>query len=163
VPLPDQPWRRFEGNASFRGVAFHVDTRTRASGRRIAMHEYPKRDIPYAEDMGRRARKFPITGYLIGPDYLTQKNRLIEVFEAEGPGLFQHPALGSINAVVDSYTVLESRERGGMCNIEVQFCEAGLPGDSVVFAATQSLINAAAASLESTAASTLDANLAKAQ
>ena len=34
-------------------------------GRRIVMHEFPKKDIGYPEDMGRRARRFSVRGYII--------------------------------------------------------------------------------------------------
>ena len=51
--------------ARFRNARFHVDSAVRESGRRIVPHEYPKKDVPYAEDMGRRAREFTIRGYII--------------------------------------------------------------------------------------------------
>jgi prophage DNA circulation protein len=54
------PWRDvlLSQPASFRGVIFHVETGGKSSGRRTVTHEYPKRDDPYAEDMGRVARHF---------------------------------------------------------------------------------------------------------
>ena len=58
-------WRSRLMPAKFRGARFHVDTGVRESGRRIVPHEFPKRDVPYAEDMGRRAREFTVRGYII--------------------------------------------------------------------------------------------------
>ena len=58
------PWRDAMLPATFRGVEFHVELDTRASGRRTVVHEYPKRDLPYSEDMGRAAIRFSFTGYL---------------------------------------------------------------------------------------------------
>ena len=58
VPYPLQP-------ASYNGVPFHVETAGRASGRRIVPHEFPKKDIPTAEDLGRRIRRFAVTAYII--------------------------------------------------------------------------------------------------
>ncbi|MCA1457709.1 DNA circularization N-terminal domain-containing protein [Bradyrhizobium sp. BRP22] len=31
--------------------------------RRIVEHEFPKKELPYAEDMGRSAREFTVRGY----------------------------------------------------------------------------------------------------
>lgn len=39
--------------ASFRGVAFKVDGDDLQIGRRTVVHEYPGRDTPSVEDMGR--------------------------------------------------------------------------------------------------------------
>ena len=85
--------------ASFRGVEFHVEIGAVASGRRIAQHEFPKRDEPYAEDMGRRIRRHPVTAYFIGFDYQLGRDDLIVALEEEGPGLLVHPTLGEFHVV----------------------------------------------------------------
>lgn len=111
--------------SSFRGVSFHVDEAIRGGGRRQALFEFPKRDEPYAEDMGRRARRFTVVGYLIGPNYIEIRDALIDALEQEGPGQLEHYLYGSFRVSVDNYTTSESRERGGMCRIDMQFVEAG--------------------------------------
>jgi len=58
-------WRRKLRQASFKSAAFHVETQGRVSGRRTVLHQYPKREIPWAEDMGLEARRYQITGYVI--------------------------------------------------------------------------------------------------
>ena len=60
------PWRRKLVPASYAGVEFHVEHQALNSGRRVVLHEYPKRNIPYAEDMGRHAKRYNITGYILG-------------------------------------------------------------------------------------------------
>src|SRR5262245_11492172 len=96
-------WRDKWLPAEFRGARFFVENDAQAGGRRVALHEYPKRSIPYAEDMGRAARRFSVQGYLIGhlpgrtvgsrPDatrnisYFDLKNDLIDALEADGPGV----------------------------------------------------------------------------
>ena len=59
-------WRTKWVQAQFRDAIFYVETNARASGRRVALHEYPKRSIPYAEDMGRKAINITVQGYCIG-------------------------------------------------------------------------------------------------
>ena len=58
--LSDLPsaWRGSLLPASFNGARFHTETNSRESGRRIVEHQFPKKELPYAEDMGRQAREF---------------------------------------------------------------------------------------------------------
>ena len=72
---PSAIWRKHLMPASFRSATFHCDSNAIESGRRIVEHEFPKKDYPYAEDMGRHFREFTIRGYMIvypsrvlGPD-----------------------------------------------------------------------------------------------
>ncbi len=127
--------------ASFRGVEFHVEAGTRTSGRRTVVHEYPKRwddvngGLPYSEDMGRHARRFTFTGYLVYrpriyrdvDDYVTQRKRLYEALEKEDAGRLVHPvfAPGGMLAICERYSMSETRERGGYTAFEMSFVEAG--------------------------------------
>lgn len=70
--------------ASFRGVPFFVDSSDTEIGRRLATHEYVNENIPYIEDMGRKARQFSVTAYLLGDDHLGQARILQRAIEAEG-------------------------------------------------------------------------------
>jgi hypothetical protein len=51
--------------ASFRGAPFFCEANSRDNGRRIIVHEFPKKDLPYAEDMGRKAKSFSIRAFCI--------------------------------------------------------------------------------------------------
>jgi prophage DNA circulation protein len=124
------PWRTRWQNAQFREAAFFVETGAMAGGRRVAVHEYPKRNVPYAEDMGKRANKFSVQGYLIGPKYLDAKDKLIEALEKDGPGILRLPLpykMRDVMVMVQSYGLSETRERGGYCQIEMEFVEYGDP------------------------------------
>jgi len=149
------PWRDKLHPAQFRGRTFFVETGTRAGGRRIALHEYPKRSVPYAEDMGRAARRFTVTGYLIGPRYLDAKDMLIEALEADGPAMLRMPfpifggSGGDMKVMAGPYQITESRERGGMCGLEMDFFEYGDPKYRVT-QTTPGTVNNAATNLENT-------------
>lgn len=126
VPL----WKLHLQPASFNGVGFHADVDSKASGRRIVPFEFPKQDTPSTEDMGRRIRRFTVRAYIIyspvlTPDYQAARDALIAVLETEGAGLLVHPTLGTDMVVVDTYSVTESRERGGIAEFEINFYEAG--------------------------------------
>jgi prophage DNA circulation protein len=130
-------WRQYLQPASFRGVRFYVDTSVRESARRIVPHEFPKRDVPYAEDMGRKARGFTVRGYLIvypreGKDnelqrrnYIPQRDKLIFALETEGPADLQLPLLGVLNCACSGYRVTEDDKLGGFCQFDMTFIEFG--------------------------------------
>lgn len=121
VTLPDG---RVLVGGSFRGVPFRtVDAEMRV-GRRNQVNEYPQRDLPYVDDLGRRARRFVVEAYVIGDTYLAERDALIAAFEAKGSGELMHPRYGARKVSVDGdVSVKESPERGGMARISVTFVE----------------------------------------
>jgi len=144
------PWRLNLQPASFRGAGFHVDADAKSGGRRYVEHEFVKADLPSAEDMGRRARKFRVTCYLIsGPltaDYRADRDALIAALETEGSGQLVHPTMGVDQVQPGAYTVTEQRERGGWCSIEMEFAEAGQTAYATPGVDTQSAVSSAAVS-----------------
>lgn len=122
VTLPDG--RQLVG-ASFRGVSFFVESAVRSGGRRVVVHEFPLRDDPYVEDLGRRARTFSVDGYVVGDNYLTQRDVLLAALEDEdGPGELVHPYHGVRRAICVNVSVRESRANGGMATFAIEFAEA---------------------------------------
>lgn len=118
-------WRDSYRTASFRGVPFHVETADSSHGRRQAVHEHAQRDVPYTEDLGRKAREFTINGYVIGADYHQARDALVEACEKAGPGHLIHPYKGELTVVCRGLNVSESSENGGMCRVSLTFLEAG--------------------------------------
>ncbi|SIO49864.1 DNA circularisation protein N-terminus [Bradyrhizobium erythrophlei] len=130
-------WRARMMPASFNGARFHCESNARESGRRIVEHQFPKNDLPYAEDMGRAAREFTIRGYcIVFPfemgdglrtlDYTVVRDALIAQLEAEGPGTLQLPTQSSQQVVCPRYRVTEEERFGGYCTIDMTFQEYGL-------------------------------------
>jgi prophage DNA circulation protein len=154
-------WRTLLVPAFFRMAPFHVDANSRQSGRRVVLHEFPKRDVPYAEDMGRKARSFPVTGYVIGPDYQIWRELLVAALEMEGPGLLVLPTLlqrDSILVQPRDYTVRETRQAGGMAEFEMNFVEAG---NNILSSITdsQSQVSSAAGDAQAQAVDSSNADL----
>ena len=56
--------------ASFRGVPFEVTSSDFKVGRRTQTFEYPQRDTPFTEDLGRSKRTITLTAYVIGAAYV---------------------------------------------------------------------------------------------
>jgi prophage DNA circulation protein len=121
VRLPDG--REVVG-AAFRGVPFLVEASDHVSGRRAQVHEFPGRDDPFVEDLGRRARTFAVEGYVLGADYIAHRDALLDALEAEGPGELVHPYHGIRRAVCVSLTNRETVADGGLARFSIEFAEA---------------------------------------
>lgn len=158
-------WRARLRPASFRGAQFKIEASSRRGGRRVAFHEFPKRDDPYAEDMGRRGRRFQVTGYIVGENYMLARDMLIRACEQEGPGMLIFDRLGEFLVVCEQYGVSETRERGGICEFDLVFLEAGVPpsyagaGAATQQGATNAGNAAAAASTGALGNTTVNASL----
>jgi prophage DNA circulation protein len=124
-------WRDRLQPASFRGAFFHVEVNSKGSGRRVALHEFPKRNLPYAEDMGRRAYRFSCQGYIIvspfETDYIPARDALDDALAADGPGWLILPTFEPMEVMVEQYTINETREKGGIAVFDMNFVERGKP------------------------------------
>jgi prophage DNA circulation protein len=122
--------------ASFRGAMFHVEAGSKESGRRIVTHEFPKRELPYSEDMGRKAFQFSVRGYILTypidtsidlykKDYTIARDALILQLETEGTGVLQLPTLDPFTVVCSGYRWTEEERAGGYCVFDMTFAEWG--------------------------------------
>lgn len=114
--------------ASFRGVAFFVDSSDRAGGgRRVVRHEFPGRNEPEVDDMGAKAVTFSMTGYVVGEEYTIERDALITALEGiEGPGELVHPFYGRKRVICSGLSVRESIADGGMATFQISFTEVPL-------------------------------------
>ncbi|NID15378.1 DNA circularization N-terminal domain-containing protein [Luteibacter yeojuensis] len=120
--------------ASFRGVPFAVLGGEGRFGRRVAIHEYPNRDKPYPEDMGRSARRISLVGFLIedsavygGGGVIAQREAMVAAAEQKGPGMLVHPTYGELRVVVPDggLGVVERWDSGRYFELSFSFVEAG--------------------------------------
>ena len=119
-------WKDRLLRASFRGVEFGIDSHeTQAAGRRAAIHEYPTQDRPLAEDLGRRTKRYEISGWIVGDDYDRTRDRLIRVCDQAGPGELVHPYLGTVQVLCLELDVSERTSEGRMCRITLRCVAAG--------------------------------------
>ena len=123
VTLPDG--RKLIG-ASFRGVAFFVDSSSRSGGgRRTVVHEFYGADEPEIGDAGRGAVDYQVTGYVLGADYIAHRDALIIALEGRaGPGELVHPFYGRKRAQCSSISVSESTATGGVATFSITFADA---------------------------------------
>ena len=111
---------------SFRGVVFRTVGGEVRVGRRNAVTEFPGRDDPFTQDIGRRGRRYPVEAYVIGANYLAERDLVIKAFETKGPGELIHPRYGVRQVALEGEaTIKETLDKGGMAVITVTFVEHG--------------------------------------
>lgn len=152
-------WKKQYRQASFRKVEFFVDSANFEGGRRGPDHEFPDRDDPYADDTGRKQRKYDVQAYLLGSDYQSAKKNLIAALETKGPGDLIHPYYGNIKVVARDFTVEEKSSEGGFARITIKFTEAGTLAFPKVGADSAFLVSQAGGILSSAAQADLTKKL----
>ena len=154
--IPNTIWRNELLPASFKGAAFHVEAGGKESGRRIVTHEFPKRELPYSEDLGRKAIQFTVRGYCIAypintattlyqRDYRVPRNSLIDALQRKGAGSLQLPTLAPMMVVCSRYRWTEEERFGGYCVFDMTFNELGIPPDRPGVNSEEALIQASKA------------------
>lgn len=120
--------------ASFRGIPFGVLGGESRHGRRVAVHEYPNRDRPFVEDLGRSTRRISLVGFLIedslvygGGSAIAQRLAMTAAAEQRGPGILVHPTLGELRVSIPDggLGVTERWDSGRYFELSFSFIEAG--------------------------------------
>lgn len=112
--------------ASFKGVTFSVEETDGEVGRRTVLNEFPYRDIPDGEDMGRAARTFNVTALFVGENAPEAAHRLIDVLEEAGAGTLVHPWHGTHLVQQSAKARIRwPRFAGGRISIQLALVEAG--------------------------------------
>lgn len=118
--------------ASFRGVPFGVLKADGSFGRRVAIHEYPFRDKPYVEDLGRATRRITILGFLVsnsliygGGDVKAQREKMIGAAETKDAGALVHPTLGQLNVSLLNVAITEKWDAEHYFECVFTFVESG--------------------------------------
>jgi prophage DNA circulation protein len=139
-------WRDSLLPGSIGGVSLFISEVKSAVGRRTTSRELPFRDTPAHEDLGRRARRFSVSGFVIGVDYIAQRDAVIAVFESKGPWLFVHPWWGELSIVLDegsSLDVAESDAEGGWARFSFSLVESGEADGAKITISTSAALSVA--------------------
>ncbi|MQG92040.1 DNA circularization protein [Pseudomonas sp. MN1F] len=121
-------WRDELHPASFRGVPFHVDSDSMPVGRRTQVHEYPQRDKPLVEDLGRVTREIKMAAFVIGEDFLIKRDALLNALDKPGAGELIHPWYSRLMVTATGCSVGHERREGGMARFDLVFVEDGEKG-----------------------------------
>lgn len=117
------PLAALEG--SFLGFPFKISRERGQGGRRGPLHEYPDRDLPYFEDLGRKAKEFDLAIYFVG-DAADVTAQLFEALLQKGrAGSLILPGLRRERMVARSWSYDRDSGKGNWVAMQVGFVEAG--------------------------------------
>ncbi|MDR0387276.1 MAG: DNA circularization N-terminal domain-containing protein [Treponema sp.] len=93
--------------------------------------EYPFGGLWSNEYLNEKPQSLNVEGYLRGPDYIAQRNKLIEALRVptddDNPGYIDLPFWGRFPVVIgDNYEVSESVDEQGQCAVSIPFTRAGV-------------------------------------
>ncbi|MEA1764749.1 DNA circularization N-terminal domain-containing protein [Pseudomonas syringae pv. tomato] len=117
-------WRDSLLPASFRGVGFFIEKAVVPVGRKGQLHEFPQRDEPYFESLGKQAQVHTLTAFIVGRDCFEKRDNLLEALEKDGAGELVHPWLGRMQVQVGQCSVTHTLIEGGMVRLDLVFYPA---------------------------------------
>lgn len=117
-------WMNSWREASFRGASFWVDKDQLETGRRLVTHEFPHRDKPYVEDMGRSANKVQVTAYVASDEADSETQRLYQACGAGGAATLVLPA-ARMRAHCEKCTRDWTKDRQGFFAFDLSFVVDG--------------------------------------
>lgn len=117
-------WPRTLRPASFRGVPFYVERDQVETGRRLVVHEFPLKDAPYIEDLGRDTNKISVTAYVLGDDADNQEKALRQACEQRGAGTLSLP-IDRFDVHCESCSRDFSKDKLGLIAFNLKFVREG--------------------------------------
>jgi hypothetical protein len=132
--------------------------------------EYPFGGLWSNEYLNEKPQSLTVDGYLRGPAYIAQRNKLIEALriptDDDNPGYIDLPFWGRFPVVVnDNYEIAEAADEQGQCAVSIPFTRAGVSITARMDALPPSLVQLenAAANLKAVAIDDFETNLSNAR
>lgn len=114
-------WRDQLLPASFRGVSFLIPQTSVPVGMKGQLHEFPQRDTPFFEQLGKQSQVHKMTAWIVGDDCFERRDKLIEALETPGGGELVHPWLGRLQVKAGECEVSHDLTAGGMVVFDLTF------------------------------------------
>lgn len=118
-------WPRTLQRASFRGVSFFVEQDQVNTGRRLVVHEFPRAEAPYIEDLGRDANKIQVRAYVVSDSADAEERALRSACERGGAGRLSLP-METFAAHCESCQREFSKDKLGYIAFSLTFIREGI-------------------------------------
>lgn len=114
-------WRDKLLPASFRGISFLIPQTSVPVGMKGQLHEFPQRDTPFFEQLGKQSQVHKMTAWVIGDDCFDRRDKLIEALNTPGGGELVHPWLGKMQVKAGECEMSHDFVGGGMVSFDLTF------------------------------------------
>lgn len=119
--MAERTWRDELLPASFRGISFLIPQASVPVGMKGQLHEFPQRDEPYFEQLGKQSQVHRLTIWIIGDDCFERRDKFLEAIQTPGAGELVHPWLGRMQAKAGEAEMTHDFQQGGMVSLLVTF------------------------------------------
>lgn len=109
--------------ASYKNIEFFVPDHSLSGGRRIKIQEYYQQEHS-TQSLGKKPKRFNVEGYILGDNYMTQRDLLIAELGKDEKGLLVHPYYGTLDVEVIDYELRETFREGRMVRFSLRCVEA---------------------------------------
>lgn len=96
-----------------------------SGGHRLVQHLFPGRDTPEYDEQGLDPDAVNISGYLLGDDFLEQKQALLDELKKKGPKQVVHPYAGQKQWRVKNWRFRHTTREGRVVRFTLQLVPAG--------------------------------------
>jgi prophage DNA circulation protein len=119
-------WERKTKEAKWNGNVLHIQSTTLDGGKRLQVAEMPYMDAPHIKVMGTKSRTLSIEVVFVGVNSLVDANALITELERNPEGELEHPYLGELSLVFETYSQTFSTKKG-LVTLSLKFYKQGVP------------------------------------
>jgi len=106
--------------SSFRGVPFYTKKTSSNGGQRLTTHTFINGGTKTVSN-GLKQNSFSIEAFIVGDDYLAQRENLKNALNVIGSGILIDKFYGTLDVQVDTYTIEEDRESYGKATFKINF------------------------------------------
>ena len=117
-------WERKYEQGRWNGIKLNLLSTGIEGGKRLQVSEIPYADLPHIKVMGSKARSFKFEVVFVGTGSLADANAFIDTIEATPEGELEHPWLGELPLVFETFSQSISTKRG-MVVLSLSFVRAG--------------------------------------
>jgi prophage DNA circulation protein len=148
-------WLATLWSASFKGYPIHIEKDGESGGKRVVIHEFPMRDDPFLEELGKSPRQFDVTAYIVGDAADASAIAFAEVCDSAGPGLLVLPTHGPRLVQCLSFDRERSKDRHGYIAFRLKFVREGAGSALISVPALANAVSIAVSDLASVAGALL--------
>ncbi|MGL4225422.1 MAG: DNA circularization N-terminal domain-containing protein [Vibrio sp.] len=117
-------WERQYEHGRWNGHQLNILSTAIDGGQRLHVSEIPYADLPHIRVMGSKARSIKLDVVFVGISSLADSNNFIEALHTSPVGELEHPWLGELPLVFDSFSQNISTKRG-IVTLGLSFVRAG--------------------------------------
>lgn len=107
--------------ASFRGIAFFVESESKRFGKKNATHDYPFTDFRDIDELGIIPPIFKLEAYLSGENWMDDYAELERALVEDGPGRLVLPVFGAFNVIASPFDASAAVVSVGEIKLSLEF------------------------------------------